>query len=148
VQSMKSCFKESNTIRTHFLRPAHRKKRLGRSRLSNFLSRRMALRTLNLSCRCLKKRIWWSRWSDVSRCQKDMQNNFLHPVNLKKRLGRSCLSDVLSRRMALRTHNLSSGSFKKLLWWSHEAMFQGVKRPCKIIFCIQGIEKTDLDEVV
>jgi hypothetical protein len=28
-----------------------------------------------------------------------------------------------------------------------EAMFQGVERPCEPIFCIQGIEKSYLDEV-
>jgi hypothetical protein len=28
-----------------------------------------------------------------------------------------------------------------------EAMFQGVERPFKIIFCILGIEKRDFDEV-
>jgi hypothetical protein len=29
----------------------------------------------------------------------------------------------------------------------NEAMFQGVERPCKIIFCFLGIKKSDLDEV-
>jgi hypothetical protein len=29
-----------------------------------------------------------------------------------------------------------------------EAMFQDIKRPCELIFCILGIEKSDLDEVV
>jgi hypothetical protein len=28
-----------------------------------------------------------------------------------------------------------------------EAMFQGVERSCELIFCILGIEKSDLDEV-
>jgi hypothetical protein len=28
-----------------------------------------------------------------------------------------------------------------------EGMFQGVERPCEIIFCILVIEKSDLDEV-
>jgi hypothetical protein len=28
-----------------------------------------------------------------------------------------------------------------------EAMFQGVKMPCEHIFCMLGIEKSDLDEV-
>jgi hypothetical protein len=40
---------------------------------------------------------------------------------LKKRLGRSCLNDVLCRPMALRTHNLPSESLKiqlcKIRWW-------------------------------
>jgi hypothetical protein len=29
-----------------------------------------------------------------------------------------------------------------------EAMFQGVERPCELIFCILGIERSHLDEVV
>jgi hypothetical protein len=28
-----------------------------------------------------------------------------------------------------------------------EAMFQGVKRPCELIFCILGFKKSDLDDV-
>jgi hypothetical protein len=41
---------------------------------------------------------------------------FLHPEHWKKRLGRSCLSDDLCRRMALKTHNYSSGRLKKRHW--------------------------------
>jgi hypothetical protein len=29
-----------------------------------------------------------------------------------------------------------------------EAMFHGFERPCELIFCILGKEKSDLDEVV
>jgi hypothetical protein len=29
----------------------------------------------------------------------------------------------------------------------HEVKFQGVERPCEIIFCILGIEKSELGEV-
>jgi hypothetical protein len=29
-----------------------------------------------------------------------------------------------------------------------DAKFQGVKRPCELIYCTLGIEKSDLDEVV
>jgi hypothetical protein len=36
----------------------------------------------------------------------------------KKRFGRSCESDVLSRRMALWSDNLPSGRLKKRIWWS------------------------------
>jgi hypothetical protein len=89
-----------------------------RSRLSDVLSSRMALRTLNLPSEHLKTRLWWRRWSDVSRCRKAMRNHFLHPVHLTKRLGRSRLNHDLSRRMGLRTHNLPSGSLKKRLSWS------------------------------
>jgi hypothetical protein len=42
-----------------------------------------------------------------------MRNFFLHPVHGKKRLLRIRLSDVLSTRMALRTHIPPSGRLKK-----------------------------------
>jgi hypothetical protein len=48
--------------------------------------------------------------------------------------------------MALRTHNLTSGRLRKL-GEVDEAMFQGVERPCELIFCILRIEKSYLDEV-
>jgi hypothetical protein len=66
------------------------------------LSRRMALRNNNLPLGRLKKRLWWSRWNGVSRCRKDMRTHFLHPEHPIKRLWWSCLSDVVSRRMALK----------------------------------------------
>jgi hypothetical protein len=83
-------------MRTHFLHPWHRIKRHGRSRLSDVLSRRMALTTHNLPSRRLKKRLLWSRWGDVSRCRKTNRTFFLHPGHRKKRRGRSCLSNVLT----------------------------------------------------
>jgi hypothetical protein len=131
------------------------------------LSRRMVWRTHYLPPVRLKKRLCWSRWSDVWRCQKTMRNNFLHsahraifteslkwcfnlmngPENSKSESGRvkknikslkRCfkvsramrnhilhsghrkklhwlyrLSDVLSRRMALRTDNMTTGRLRK-----------------------------------
>jgi hypothetical protein len=56
--------------------PGHRKKRLGRSRLSVVLCRRMGLRIYNLPSGRLKKRFWKSRWIVVSWFQKAM--NFLN----------------------------------------------------------------------
>jgi hypothetical protein len=78
----------------------------------------VALRTHNLPCGLLKKRFWFRRRSVVSRCWKAMWNVFLHHVHRKKRHLRDRLNDVLSRRMALRTHNLTSDRLKKRLWWS------------------------------
>jgi hypothetical protein len=46
------------------------------------------------------------------------------------------ICDFCSRRMALRTHNLAQGCLKKDFDEVVEAKFQGVERPCKIIFCI------------
>jgi hypothetical protein len=64
----------------------------------------------------------------------------------KKRLGPICLSDVLSRRMALRTRYLPSGSLKKEFDEVDEVMFNDVKRPFELIFNILGFQKSDLDE--
>jgi hypothetical protein len=66
----------------------------------------MTLKTYNLPSGRLKKRLWRSRWSDISRGRNATWTHFLHPEDRIKRLGWSRLSDVLSRRMALKTHNL------------------------------------------
>jgi hypothetical protein len=108
----------------------------------------MALRTHNLAPGRLKKRLWWIRWSDVSRCRKAMQNHFLHPGHWKKRLGRSSLSDVLCRRLNLRTYNLLLERLKKRLWYSRWSDDSRSRTPCKLIFCILSIEKSDVDGLV
>jgi hypothetical protein len=80
----------------------------------------MVFRTHNLQER-LKKRLCWIRWSDVLRCRRPIRTNFMYPGHRIKWLGRSQLSDVLNRRMALRTQNLPSGRLKRRLWqmwWS------------------------------
>jgi hypothetical protein len=64
----------------------------------------------------------------------------------KKLFRRICRSDILSRRMALWIHNLPSVRLKNDFREVDEAMFQGVERPCKLIFCILVINKSDLDE--
>jgi hypothetical protein len=50
--------------------------------------------------------------------------------------------------MALRTHNRLLDVLKCDFVEVDEEMFQGVERPCEIICCILGIQKSDLDEVV
>jgi hypothetical protein len=45
--------------------------------------------------------------------------------------------------MGERIHNL--GVLKYNFGEDDEAMFQGVERPCELIFCILGIKKSDLD---
>jgi hypothetical protein len=78
-----------------------------------------------------------------------MRTDFLNPGYRIKRLGRSCLSDDFGRRIALRTHNLPSGSLKKKDFGEvDEQMFEGFQRPLEIILCFLGIEKIDLDKVV
>jgi hypothetical protein len=74
-------------------------------------------------------------------------NSFSASWEAKKRIGRSCLSDILNRRMVFKTHNLSSGSLKNVFGDVNKPMYQGIERPCEIIFCILGIEKSDLDVV-
>jgi hypothetical protein len=49
--------------------------------------------------------------------------------------------------MVLRTHNLPSGRLKHAFCEEHEVMFQCVDWPCELIFCILGIDKSDLDDV-
>jgi hypothetical protein len=46
--------------------------------------------------------------------------------------------------MALLTHNLSSGRLKKDFDEVDETMFHDVDWPSELIFCITGIEKSDL----
>jgi hypothetical protein len=84
----------------------------------------MALCTHNRPSGRLKKHLWWSRWNDVWRCGKAMRSYFLHPGHRKIQFGRSYLSDVLSGRMALRTHNLPSGCLNKRLVKSFKRCFK------------------------
>jgi hypothetical protein len=113
---MKRCFKVSMDVRTPFVLLGQRKRRLRRSRSSEDLSRRNAPWTHILPSGRFKKWFFRGRWSVVSRSRKAMC--FLNPGVPKKRLGRFYLSDVLSRGMALRTHNLPSGRLKKWQLWS------------------------------
>jgi hypothetical protein len=48
--------------------------------------------------------------------------------------------------MAWRIHNLPAERLKKN-FDVDDVMFQGVERPCELFFCINDIEKSDLDEV-
>jgi hypothetical protein len=57
-------------------------------------------------------------------------------------------SDVLSRLIDLRTHNLPSWCLKNDFGEVDNAMFHGVKRPYEPIFCKLIIEQKDLGEVV
>jgi hypothetical protein len=92
-----------------------RKKRLGLSLLSDFLRRPMSLTTRNLSFERVKNQLCWLPWSDISRCRKAIWTHFLNSRNWKKGFGRSRRSDVLSRRMAQRPHNMPSGRLKNRL---------------------------------
>jgi hypothetical protein len=81
--------------------PLHRKVRLGRSLLSDFLSRWIPLIPHTPSFGHLKKRLWWNRWSDISRCRKDIRTHFLHPVHKKKETLTKSLKYCFNRQMDL-----------------------------------------------
>jgi hypothetical protein len=110
-----------NTMLTHFLHPGHRRKRLGRCRLSDDLIRLMVLWTHNLPSERLKMRLRWYPWSDASLCRKVIPTHFVHSGHSKKRFGRS---DVLSRPLELIMCLLDFliNDFGKI----DEVMFQGV----------------------
>jgi hypothetical protein len=135
-------------MRTHFLHPGHRKKRLARSRLSDVLSRRMALRTHNLTSSSLKNRLCWRRWSNVSWWRKAIRTHFQHPKHRKKRLVWCRLSDVLNRRMGCRSIICLLNVLKCDLGDIDEATFCDVETPFESIFYILGIQKSYLYEVV
>jgi hypothetical protein len=90
-----------------------------------------------------KKRLLRSRgigWSGVFWFRMSMRNYFLNSGHPKKWLERSRGCDFLSRRIALITHNLASGRFKKEFREVVEAMFQRIERPWELIFYIHGIQ--------
>jgi hypothetical protein len=67
----------------HFLHPGLSKKRFVRSCRSDDVSSWMVVRTHNLPSGHLKKRIWWTRWSDMSKSPKAIQTYFLHSEQKK-----------------------------------------------------------------
>jgi hypothetical protein len=77
----------------------------------------MAFPTHNLTSEGLKKQILWISWNEVSWGQKAIRSYFLHPIPQKDILERNCLSDVLWKRLFLRTHNLPSERVKNQLCW-------------------------------
>jgi hypothetical protein len=54
----------------------------------------------------------------------------------KKQLGRSREIEVIIRRLALKTHNLTTGRLKHDICEVEESIFHGVEGPCELIFCI------------
>jgi hypothetical protein len=81
-----------------------------------------------------------------SKVYKGHADYFSASWTLKKRLGQSRLSDVLSRRMALITYKLPPGCIKKTGEFNEE-MFQGVLEQCELIICILGIKERYLHKV-
>jgi hypothetical protein len=55
---------------------------------------------------------------------------------------------ILCRRMAQRTHYLPSGHLEMQVWWGRWSNVSWSERPCELIFCILGIQISDLGEFV
>jgi hypothetical protein len=104
-------------IWTHLQYPWHLIKHFVRNLESYALIIRMTIRIQNHPSGCLKNRLWWIRWSDVSMCRNTRLIHFLHPGHRRKRLSRCRLSDVLNRLIFLWTHNLPSDRLKMRLRW-------------------------------
>jgi hypothetical protein len=93
----------------------------------------------NLHCGRVLKRLWWCPWSDVSSCRNGRRNHFCIQC-IEKSTWSKC---SLSKRMALRTHKMTSGCLKNDFSDVDEAMFEGVERPRYVINWNVGIEKSD-----
>jgi hypothetical protein len=76
-----------------------------------------------------------------------MQTHFLHPGNPKKRKVGSFGTDVLCKRMVLRTNNVPFERLKMRLGEVEEAIFQCVESASILCFCILDIDKSDLNKV-
>jgi hypothetical protein len=74
-------------MQNHFQHLGNRIKWLSACRLSDVIC--MALSTHNLPSERFTKRLWWSRWSDVSRCPNTMRNHFLNLGQRRKDLTKS-----------------------------------------------------------
>jgi hypothetical protein len=75
------------------------------------------------------------------------RTHFEPSVHRKKRLGKIRLSDELSRRMSLRTHNLLLEFLKNDFGEVDQTMFRNVQSPYELIFCSYSSEKIDFNEV-
>jgi hypothetical protein len=100
-------------IRTHFLHTGHLKKRFDRSS-GEEVSRRMALWTHNLTLDVLKN--VFGEFDEVTfrGVERPYELIFAYWAS-KKATWLKPLSDVLCKRMTLRSHNLPSGRLKKQL---------------------------------
>jgi hypothetical protein len=140
-------FNVSKAFRNWF--PASRASKiwLERSRFNDVLSRRIALITNNLPSGRLIIRLLWSLWRVVLRCWKAMWNQIVNPGHWKKRLLLSTLSDVLSRRMGLRTHTLPSGRLNKRLWCSRWSDVSRCPKATRNLILLLGHRNSDFYEV-
>jgi hypothetical protein len=78
LKSMKQCFNVSKGHMNTFSASCASKNRLGWSRLSDVLYRRMTMKPDIVPSERLKIWLMWCRWSDVSWCRNDIRTNFQH----------------------------------------------------------------------
>jgi hypothetical protein len=76
-----------------------------------------------------------------------MRSHFLRHGHRKKRIGRSRLSDVLSRRMSPRTHNPPSGRLRNDFFEVDKEMFQTMENPFELILCVLCIGRIEMCKV-
>jgi hypothetical protein len=143
-----------NSTRSHLLHSGHSKKRFGRIRGSDDLSRRKALRNHNLhsgrfntNCGRLKRTLCWSPWSDVSTWRKAIGTQFLHAEDQKSEHDEFA-SDVLSRGIALTTHNLPSGRLKKRFCWIRWSSVSRFRKAMRTNFLHPGLGRSRLSDVI
>jgi hypothetical protein len=103
-----------------FWQPGHRNKGLEWIHLCEVLSRRISLMTHNLPAGRLKKRILWSRWSNVSKCESPC--DFIFCILYIERNDKDEVA--LRRRMALGTDKLPSERLKRKFGDVNESKFR------------------------
>jgi hypothetical protein len=98
-----------------------------------------------LPCGRVLKRLCWRPWSDVSRCQKEIRNNFCIQ-GIEKSLWSKSFKSCLSRRMAMGNHNLHSGRIKNRLCWSRRSDVSRFQRATRNHILHPGHQKSDFYE--
>jgi hypothetical protein len=88
--------------------------------------------------------LWWFRRRDVSWCRKSTQTNFLHTGNSKKRFARIRGCEVLSRRMAMKAHHITSGHIKKGLWWNRWSDVTKCRKATRRHFPLPGFRRKQI----
>jgi hypothetical protein len=143
-----ACFKVSKGHVKSCLASWNSKKELWWISLSDVLSRRMALRTHNLTSDVLINDIGEVDEAIFQAVQNTFEFIFCTLGFEKNRLLRSRLCDVLIRRMALRTHNLISEHLKIRLWWCRWSDVSWCRIAMRNHYPFHVNRKKFLDEIV
>jgi hypothetical protein len=133
------------TILTHFLHSENRKNDL--DEVAKVVLCRLMAWVLIISLLDVLKT---TLANSIKRCIKDPKSNansFFVFCTSKNGHGRSRLRVVLSRRMALRTHNPPSRHLKKLLCWSRWSDVSRCRKAIRNHFLLPEIRLRRLEEV-